>query len=104
MAANTQIGLDWQVARWLFYRLKKQGLSPADSREAELFALLSTEIPGGQGGFYVDVWPFSRPMLVVTSPAWAVQAAQTYDLPKPEVLQPFINPMARGGCGGARTT
>ncbi|GMF78603.1 unnamed protein product [Aspergillus oryzae] len=69
---------------------------PSDSREAESFALLSTEAPGCEAGFYVDVWPFSIPMLVVTSPALAVQACQTYDLPKPDVLQPFINPMAGG--------
>ncbi|KAF7618979.1 cytochrome P450 monooxygenase [Aspergillus flavus] len=103
--------------RLMFYRLRKKGLptppwnpilgnlavmaqlqkkGPSDSREAESFALLSTEAPGCEAGFYVDVWPFSIPMLVVTSPALAVQACQTYDLPKPDVLQPFINPMAGG--------
>ncbi|PYI17225.1 N-alkane-inducible cytochrome P450 [Aspergillus violaceofuscus CBS 115571] len=104
--------------RLMFHRLRKQGLhpmpswnpilgnlpvmaglhkkGPADAREAELFALLSAEVPDGEAGFYVDVWPFSSPMLVVTSPVLAVEAAQTYDLPKPDVLQSFINPMAGG--------
>jgi cytochrome P450 len=75
-------------------RLQKKG--PADTREAELFALLAIETPGYEGGFYVDLWPFSCPMLVVTSPVLALEATQTYDLPKPDVLQLFINPMAGG--------
>ncbi|KAJ5660689.1 uncharacterized protein N7484_000061 [Penicillium longicatenatum] len=103
--------------RLLFYHLRKKGLptppwnpvlgnlpvmaelqkkGPSDTRQAESFALLSTETPGLEAGFYIDVWPFSCPMLVVTSPTMAIEACQTYDLPKPDVLQQYINPMAGG--------
>lgn len=74
--------------------LQKKG--PSDTRQAESFALLSTQTPGLEAGFYIDVWPFSCPMLVVTSPTMAIEACQTYDLPKPDVLQQYINPMAGG--------
>ncbi|KAJ5668696.1 hypothetical protein N7462_009766 [Penicillium macrosclerotiorum] len=74
--------------------LKRKG--PGDTRQAELFALLSTETPGLEAGFYVDVWPFNAPMLVVTSPKLAIEACQSNNLPKPDALHPFINPMAGG--------
>ncbi|RAL03307.1 cytochrome P450 [Aspergillus ibericus CBS 121593] len=101
-----------------FYRLKQQGMPmppwdpilghlrlmpalaktcPSDIVQSETFALLSTEHPGLQYGFYIDVWPFMCPMFVVASPPLAVQACQTYNLPKPsDQLAPFINPMAGG--------
>ncbi|KAJ5114158.1 hypothetical protein N7456_002692 [Penicillium angulare] len=75
-------------------KLRKYG--PADTRQAEAFALLSTQIPGLEDGFYIDAWPFSIPLLAVTSPKLAIQACQNHDLPKPHALQPFINPMAGG--------
>ncbi|KAJ5647168.1 hypothetical protein N7490_003540 [Penicillium lividum] len=103
--------------RLIFYRLRKLGLptpswnpvlgnlavmagvqkrGPSDVRQADLFAHFAAETKGLDTGFYVDVWPFNEPMLIVTSPAMAIDACQTYDLPKPKALQPFINPMAGG--------
>lgn len=73
-----------------------QKLGPKDARQSDVFTLFSVENAGLESGFYVDVWPFSTPMLVVTSPVMAIDACQTYDLAKPDVLQPFINPMAGG--------
>ncbi|CRG90420.1 putative sterigmatocystin biosynthesis P450 monooxygenase stcS [Talaromyces islandicus] len=69
---------------------------PKDARQAESFALLSSESPGLESCFYVDVWPFGFPILVITSPELAVQTCQTHDLGKPDVLAPFIAPMAGG--------
>ena len=69
---------------------------PKDARQAEAFAVLSSEATGIDSCFYIDVWPFGFPMLVVISPELAVQACQTYDLPKPNALAPFIRPMAGG--------
>ena len=44
----------------------------------------------------MDLWPFSFPLLVVSSPELAFQTCQQYDLPKPAVLKPFFNPFAGG--------
>ncbi|KAH8428088.1 cytochrome P450 [Aspergillus melleus] len=104
--------------RLLFYRLRKQGLPvpkwdfaagnlrmlpdlmkrhPKGSQQSEAFTLLSYEFPDNDNCFYIDVWPFSRkPLLVVTSPDLAVQASQTYALPKPPVLAKFFNPFTGG--------
>ena len=71
-------------------------MGPSDSRQSELFGLLAANTPGLESGYYVDIWPFGPPILVVISPAMAVETCQKYDLPKPKVLHPFINPMAGG--------
>ncbi|KAE8398860.1 cytochrome protein [Aspergillus pseudonomiae] len=103
--------------RLLFYRLRKQGLPmpqwdfaagnlrmlpdlmkrhPKGSQQSEAFTLLSYEFPNNDNCFYIDVWPFTKPLLVVTSPDLAVQASQTYALPKPPVLAEFFNPFTGG--------
>ncbi|KAJ5721974.1 hypothetical protein N7488_000009 [Penicillium malachiteum] len=103
--------------RLLFYRLRKQGLpsppwspilgnlaamaklpkmGPRDSRQADVFALFAAENKELESGFLLDVWPFGPPLIIATSPAMAIDACQTYDLPKPKILHPFINPMAGG--------
>ncbi|QKX58988.1 uncharacterized protein TRUGW13939_06116 [Talaromyces rugulosus] len=69
---------------------------PNDARQAESFALLSSESPGLESCFYVDVWPFGFPILVITSPELAMQTCQTHDLGKPDALSPFIAPTAGG--------
>ncbi|THC88668.1 hypothetical protein EYZ11_011886 [Aspergillus tanneri] len=103
--------------RLLFYRLRKQGLPmpawdfaagnlrmlpdlmkrhPKGSQQSEAFTLLSYEFPNSDNCFYIDVWPFTKPLLVVTAPDLAVQASQTYALPKPPVLAEFFNPFTGG--------
>ncbi|KAE8383240.1 putative N-alkane-inducible cytochrome P450 [Aspergillus bertholletiae] len=103
--------------RLIFYRLKKQGMpmppwnpilghlhvvvglsrrAPSDMRQADSFGALASHYPELQDGFYLDVWPFGVPMLLVSSLELAVQACQTYDLPKPDVLAPIIGEMAGG--------
>ncbi|KAE8414445.1 putative N-alkane-inducible cytochrome P450 [Aspergillus pseudocaelatus] len=69
---------------------------PKGSQQSEAFAVLSYEFPNSDNCFYIDAWPFTEPLLVVTSPDLAVQASQTYALPKPPVLAKFFNPFAGG--------
>lgn len=69
-------------------------LGPSDSRQSDTVAYYASSTKGMEGGFYIDVWPFGPRVLVVTSPAMAIQTCQTFDLPKPKILHPFINPMA----------
>ncbi|KAH8701392.1 cytochrome P450 71B25 [Phaeosphaeriaceae sp. PMI808] len=103
--------------RMLFYRLKKQGLPmpqwdfgaghlkvlpallekfPKGSMQSDAFTQLSYDFANTDGCFYIDVWPFTSPLLVVTSPEIAIQACQEYDLPKPDVLIPFFAPLTGG--------
>ncbi|KAH7558362.1 hypothetical protein BM1_05634 [Bipolaris maydis] len=103
--------------RMIFYRLKKQGLPmpawdfgagslqtlpallekfPKGSQQSDAFTLLSYEFKKSDGCFYIDLWPFSSPLMVVTSPDLAIQACQEYDLPKPPILIPFFAPFAGG--------
>ncbi|KAF1953540.1 cytochrome P450 71B25 [Byssothecium circinans] len=103
--------------RLIFHRLKKQGLPmppwsfaaghletlprllkklPKGSQQSDAFTLLSCDFKDTDGCFYIDVWPFTGPLLVITSPYLALQACQEYDLPKPESLIPFFAPIAGG--------
>ncbi|PVH97051.1 cytochrome P450 [Periconia macrospinosa] len=103
--------------RLLFHRLRRQGLPmppwnpvlghlltlpplleklTAGSQQSDAFTLLSREFTHTDGCFYIDVWPFANPLLVITSPELAVQACQEHDLPKPDVLVPFFAPIAGG--------
>lgn len=46
--------------------------------------------------FYLDFWPFSRTILVVSSPHAAFQVTQKYNLPKPRLLQDYFLPITGG--------
>ncbi|KAF1839160.1 cytochrome P450 71B25 [Decorospora gaudefroyi] len=104
--------------RSVFAKLKKQGLPmppwdyaaghlmvlpgllekfPKGSQQSDAFTLLSYDYKHTDGCFYIDCWPFSSPLLIVTSPEVAMQAcSQEHDLPKPAILIPFFAPLAGG--------
>lgn len=69
---------------------------PKGSQQSDAFTLLSYEFDSTDGSFYIDLWPFGNPLLVITSPDLAMQACQEYDLPKPDVLIPFFAPITGG--------
>jgi hypothetical protein len=73
---------------------------PKGSQQSHAFTLLSRDFKHSDNCFYVDLCPFTSPLLVVTSPELAIQACQEQDLPKPDILKPFSTPFAGGG--GAR--
>lgn len=54
----------------------------------------STEIP--PTFFYLDIWPFAMPMLVVISPEGAYQACQDRPLPRFGALRSFMRPLTGG--------
>jgi hypothetical protein len=66
------------------------------SQQSDAFTLLSYDFKDTDGCFYVDAWPFTSPLLVITSPELAIQACQENDLPKPDILIPFFAPFAGG--------
>jgi len=53
--------------------------------------LESPEIP--PTFFYLDIWPFATPMLVVISPEGAYQACQDRPLPRFGALRSFMRPL-----------
>jgi cytochrome P450 len=69
---------------------------PTDADQSYPFVRLSHDFTDSDGLFYMDLWPFFQPILVISSPNLAFQACQEYDLPKPEVLKPFFAPIAGG--------
>lgn len=70
---------------------------PKDTQQSEAFTLLSYEFPQFDNCFYIDVWPFTeKPMLVINSLDLAIQACQTYSLPKPATLIHFLYPFVGG--------
>ncbi|KAJ5885520.1 hypothetical protein N7495_010030 [Penicillium taxi] len=104
--------------RLQFYRLHKQGLPvptytyaagnlpmlpgllaklPKGAQQSDAFTLLSYKFPKHENCFYIDVWPFTpKPFLVITSLELAVQACQTYSLPKPASLVDYFHPLTGG--------
>lgn len=60
------------------------------------FTLLSNDFEDSENCFYVELLPFSSPLLVVTSTDLAIQACQERDLPKPPFLIPFFAPFVGG--------
>ena len=69
---------------------------PIGSQQSDAFTLLSYDFESTNGAFYIDVYPFTNPLLVITSPELAIQACQEFDLPKPSVLTTFFAPITGG--------
>ncbi|KAJ5563772.1 hypothetical protein N7513_000014 [Penicillium frequentans] len=70
---------------------------PKNAQQSDAFTLLSYDFPKFDNCFYMDVWPFTpKPFLVITSLDLAVQACQTYALPKPHTLTQYFNPFTGG--------
>lgn len=74
---------------------KKYSL-PVDLHRHDMFGAMSRDFPETDGLFYADVWPFINPLLIVTSPVYAIQTYQRQDLDKPVDLVSFMHPIAGG--------
>ena len=71
---------------------------PKGAQQSYCFGILSHEFPESDNLFYIDLWPFSHPILLVSTPNLAYQVCQEHDLPKPDSLLPFFEPIT-GGLG-----
>lgn len=71
---------------------------PEDRQQPDAFDLLCQAHQGDSDSvIYVDMWPFSDPLMIVCSPVLAAQAcSQEFDMIKPRMLQPFFDPIAGG--------
>ena len=66
---------------------------PRDCTIHTVFAQIAQAFPNGM--FYVDLWPFSRPLLIVTSAAGAVQM-QDAELDKPHDIKKPLETLIGG--------
>jgi hypothetical protein len=69
---------------------------PKDAMQTYLIGELTKDFANTDYLVYLDLWPFSLPMIVITNPDLAIQACQQHDLIKPAVLKSFFNPFAGG--------
>jgi len=69
---------------------------PRDATQFYLFHELAKRFPQSDSLYYIDLWPFSGPMIIVSSPELAFQACQELDLPKPLSLLHFFMPITGG--------
>lgn len=69
---------------------------PSDATQFYLFHEIAKRFPQSDSLYYIDLWPFSGPMIIVSSPDIAYQACQELDLPKPASLLGFFMPITGG--------
>ncbi|KAH7356883.1 cytochrome P450 [Rhexocercosporidium sp. MPI-PUGE-AT-0058] len=67
---------------------------PADAHQNYLLGELANDFPHSDSAYYLDIWPFLMPVLLISSPSLAIQACQQYDLEKPESIVGFFEPFA----------
>ncbi|KAM7214740.1 Cytochrome P450 [Rhypophila decipiens] len=120
LTALAYIFLKGYQRRASFNRLRRQGLPmppwnpflghllalspvlaklPSDTQQPGAFEILckTHEKKDGESLIYLDLWPFAAdPLLVICLPTLAVQACQDHDLPRPEILHKFFDPLAGG--------
>jgi cytochrome P450 len=69
---------------------------PKDSSQEYPFIGMARDFSDSDNTYCLDLWPFFRPLMVISSPQLAIQACQEYDLPKPDILKIFFAPIAGG--------
>ena len=67
---------------------------PPGAHPSYLPGLIRRAVPDAGLVFYLDLWPFNRPILVVTSPPAAYQFTQEHPLRKSPELRRWIKPLA----------
>ena len=67
---------------------------PQDAHPSYLPGLIRKAFPDIGPVYYLDMWPFTLPILVVTSPSAAYQFTQEHQLPKASELRRWIKPLA----------
>ena len=77
--------------------LANQALSnlPSDANPHYLPAQIRRAVPELGPVFYLDMWPFSAPILVVSSAPAAYQFTQEHSQPKAESLRTYLWPLTR---------
>ena len=66
---------------------------PQDAHPIYMPDMIRRTLPDLGPIFYLDMWPFTRPILVVASPAAIHQFTQAHSLPKAMELRHFLKPL-----------
>lgn len=69
---------------------------PNDAHITHALSQISDHFPKSDSLYYLDMWPFSRPLIVLSSPASAHQAIQQFTLHKPAYLMDVFHPITGG--------
>ena len=69
---------------------------PADAHITNLLSTVSEQFPDSDSVYYIDMWPFSPPLMVLSSPSTASQAVQQHSLRKPPQLTELFYPITGG--------
>ena len=83
----------WGHLRYL-QRTKSQ--LPSDAHIIHTLSKISKEFPGSDSVYYLDMWPFSSPFMVLSSPSTASQAIHQNTLLKPGFLTDVFHPITGG--------
>jgi cytochrome P450 len=68
---------------------------PKGAQQSYSFGILGHDFKES-GLFYIDLWPFSFPLMVVNTPELAEQICHEFDLDKPDTLLQFFWPITGG--------
>jgi cytochrome P450 len=71
---------------------------PIGASQPYMLGMISKNFPQSDYLYYLDLWPFSGPMIVISTPEMSYQMVQVQDLQKPASLVPFFKPIT-GGLG-----
>lgn len=69
---------------------------PSNASGVYLSSDLSKKFPDSDFIFYLDLWPFSSPLMIVSSPSTCMQAVQQHDLQKPQAFEDLLAPVSGG--------
>lgn len=67
---------------------------PSDASGVYLSSDLSKKLPDPDSIFYLDLWPFSSPFMIVSSPSTCMQAVQQHNLQKPKAFEDLLAPVS----------
>ena len=71
---------------------------PVGASQPYILGIISKQFPDSDYLYYLDLWPFSDPMIVISTPDLSYQMVQVHELPRPKMLEPFFKPIT-GGTG-----
>jgi cytochrome P450 len=69
---------------------------PSDAHITNLLSKISEQFSKSDSVYYMDMWPFSPPLMVLSSPSTASQAVQQHTLRKPPALTDLFYPITGG--------
>ena len=69
---------------------------PSDGHVTNILSQIAEQFSESDSVYYIDTWPFSPPLMVLSSPSTASQAVQQYPLRKPPYLTQIFYPITGG--------